>query len=70
MAATDWLTPFLPLLRCPASGLSLRPATPEEKEARGLPSEAEALVSGDGAHWYPIELGIPVLLPSGGDNMP
>jgi uncharacterized protein YbaR (Trm112 family) len=63
MPETDWLKTFLPLLQCPASGLPLRPATDAEKQARQISPHTEALVSSDGVHWYPVEQGIPVLLP-------
>jgi uncharacterized protein YbaR (Trm112 family) len=38
-------------------------ATDEEKMRHGLAADAEALVSQDGAHCYPIVDGIPHLLP-------
>jgi len=58
-----WLDSFLPLLRCPASKLPLRFASPEEKRATSLPESDPALASQDGKHVYPIIDGIPILLP-------
>lgn len=58
-----WLAPFLPLLRCPASGLPLHVASARELAARGLAAGQQMLISQDGAHAYPVEDGIPVLLP-------
>lgn len=58
----NWLDPFLPLLRCPATKQPLRFATAEEKLAASLPEAEPALASEDGAHVYAIEDGIPILL--------
>lgn len=64
-----WLAPFLPLLRCPASGLPLHLASAQELTARGLATDQQMLISQDGAHAYPVEDGIPVLLPAQPGNI-
>lgn len=68
-AAPDWLAPFLALLRCPASGLPLRVASAHERAARGLADGEVFLISEDGSHAYPVEHGIPVLLPPPSGNI-
>lgn len=68
-AELAWLAPFLPLLRCPASGLPLHLASAQELAARGLAADQQMLVSQDGAHAYPVENGIPVLLPPDHGNI-
>jgi uncharacterized protein YbaR (Trm112 family) len=55
----------LDLLRCPATGQPLRPATGQELEIASAYS-AEPLIAGlvtvDGALLYPVRTGIPILL--------
>lgn len=50
---------LLEILRCPATGQRLRPATPEE--LKRLDGE-EALASADGRKLYPVRDGIPLLV--------
>jgi uncharacterized protein YbaR (Trm112 family) len=52
---------LLELLRCPVSGQSLRPATPEELKRAECD---EALVREDGRVLYPVRNGIPLLVAS------
>lgn len=52
---------LLAILRCPRSGQKLRPATPEEL-ATLEHAPQEALATEDGATFYPIEDGFPILL--------
>ena len=57
---------ILNLLRCPISGGSIRMATDEEKQASERLSGRKCdhgLVSGDGMHFYPVQDGIPLLIP-------
>ena len=67
-ADAGWLAPFLPLLRCPASGLPLRIASAQELAERGLSDGAQYLIAEDGCHVYAVEDGIPVLLPPQSGN--
>ncbi|MEI6279833.1 MAG: hypothetical protein WCQ16_10720 [Verrucomicrobiae bacterium] len=59
----DAENPMLALLRCPLSGQSLRPATPEELK-RFLPDCDAALMREDGRMFYPVRNGIPLLVAS------
>lgn len=52
----------LAILRCPATGQALRPATAEEKERLGIPAGENALASEDGACIYRAPDGLPLLL--------
>ena len=58
-----WIDRFLPLLRCPDTQQPLRWATPAELTAAGKTAEEKSLVTEDGSRFYPIDAGIPVLLP-------
>ncbi len=58
----DWLDTFLPKLRCPNTHEPLRLAGAEERQRFGVVSEV-ALVNQSGTHFYPVEAGIPQLLP-------
>lgn len=71
MSAPDlaWLESFLPLLRCPVSGQPLHLASGDELAARGLAGDQPVLLSQDGSRSYPVDHGIPVLLPPPGDNI-
>jgi uncharacterized protein YbaR (Trm112 family) len=53
---------LISLLRCPATKQPLRPATDEEKRARGIPSQEDALITEDGTHLYRTEMDFPILL--------
>ena len=59
----DWINDFLPTLRCPDTHQSLRWATAEELARHGFPAEAKALAREDGSRLFPIDDGIPILLP-------
>lgn len=52
----------LAILRCPVTGLPLRPATVEEKVRQGIPAGENALASEDGASIYRAPDGLPLLL--------
>ena len=58
-----WLEGFLHVLRCPDTEQPLRLAEAADLERHGLPEATDALVTADGSRWFPIEGGIPVLLP-------
>lgn len=60
---TAWIEGFLPILVCPVTRQPLRWATPEERERAGFPAGSVALASQDGQHVYPVDHGIPILLP-------
>ena len=53
---------LIPLLRCPATKQSLRPATEAEKEGHGIPWEEPALTTMDGSRIYRVASELPVLL--------
>lgn len=57
---TSWLDEILPLMRCPDTHQPLRRATPEECAEHGL---SAALATQDGSQQFPIDDGIPILLP-------
>jgi len=59
----DWLTLFLPKLRCPNTHEALRVATADEAQRFGA-AEGPALVNQSGTHLYPVIAGIPHLLPT------
>ncbi len=56
-----WLEDFLPLMRCPDTHQPLRRATAEECAKWGV---SAALTTQDGSQQFPIDAGIPILLPS------
>ena len=60
---TGWIEGFLDVLACPVTHQSLRWATAEERARAGLPAESVALASADGQLVYPVDQGIPILLP-------
>lgn len=57
----SWIDDFLPTFRCPNTQQTLRWATAEDLLHHGC--TGEALVNLDGSRLFPIEDGIPVLLP-------
>jgi uncharacterized protein YbaR (Trm112 family) len=61
----DWINDFLPTMRCPDTHQSLRWATPEDLLRHAAPAESKALVREDGSRLFPIDAGIPILLPEG-----
>lgn len=61
-----WIDEFLPLLCCPDTRQPLHWATAEELQAHGLEASACALVREDGRRIFPIDNGIPILLPETG----
>lgn len=61
----DWINTFLPTFRCPNTHQSLRWATAADLEKHTRPADEKALVTEDGARLFPIDDGIPVLLPQG-----
>jgi uncharacterized protein YbaR (Trm112 family) len=61
---TQWIESFLPKFRCPDTHQSLRWATPEECARAGIPPASKAaLCRQDGSRLFPIDDGIPLLLP-------
>jgi uncharacterized protein YbaR (Trm112 family) len=63
---TTWIERFLPKFRCPDTHQSLRWATPEECARAGIPPAMKvALARQDGTRVFPIDDGIPILLPKG-----
>ncbi len=60
----DWIDAFLPKFRCPDTRQALRWATPEECARAGIPpAPRAALARLDGSRAFPIDAGIPILLP-------
>ncbi|MES2738697.1 MAG: Trm112 family protein [Verrucomicrobiota bacterium] len=59
----SWINDFLPTFRCPHTHQPLRWALPDDLLRHGHPAEEKALVCQDGSRLYPIDQGIPVLLP-------
>jgi len=59
----SWINDFLPTFRCPHTHQPLRWATTEDLQRHNLPADTKALVNQDGTRFYPIDQGIPVLLP-------
>ncbi len=60
MHEDSWLEDFLPLMRCPDTHQPLRRATAEECARWGV---SAALTTEDGSQQFPIDAGIPILLP-------
>ena len=58
-----WIERFLPVFRCPDTQQSLRWATDEDRQRHGRPAGEKALVTEDGQRLFPIDDGIPILLP-------
>jgi uncharacterized protein YbaR (Trm112 family) len=59
-----WLESYLSRLRCPDTHQPLRWATPEECAQWGWAAvERSALAREDGSRLFPIDDGIPILLP-------
>ncbi len=62
---TSWIDRFLPKFRCPDTHQPLRWATPEECARVGIPPAPKAaLARRDGSRIFPIDDGIPLLLPA------
>ncbi|TDU62496.1 hypothetical protein EI77_04661 [Prosthecobacter fusiformis] len=59
----SWINDFLPTFRCPHTHQPLRWAEAADLQHHGHPADEKALVNQDGTRFYPIEDGIPVLLP-------
>lgn len=59
----NWLQDFLPLMRCPDTHQSLRLATASDLQQHGLPTDQQALARQDGTRLFPMDQGIPILLP-------
>jgi uncharacterized protein YbaR (Trm112 family) len=59
----DWINDFLPKMRCPDTHQPLRCATAEDLQRHGRPADEKALSREDGSHLFPIDDGIPILLP-------
>ena len=59
----DVLTELASLLRCPITGQQLHLATPEEFRSLASHDADGFLVREDGAAAYPVDKGIPSLLP-------
>lgn len=59
----DWINEVLPLLRCPDSHQPLRWADADDLVRHGLPGDVRALTNSDGTQLFPIDQGIPILLP-------
>ena len=59
----DWINDFLPTMRCPDTHQSLRWATAEDLVRHTLPPDTQALAREDGSRLFPIDAGIPILLP-------
>ncbi|SKB03812.1 hypothetical protein SAMN02745166_03928 [Prosthecobacter debontii] len=58
-----WINDFLPTFRCPHTHQPLRWAEAEDLQRHGRAADEQALVNQDGSRFYPIDNGIPVLLP-------
>jgi uncharacterized protein YbaR (Trm112 family) len=56
--ALTWIDEFLPLFRCPDTHQPLRWADPDD-----LARHARAADEQDGSRFFPIDQGIPILLP-------
>jgi uncharacterized protein YbaR (Trm112 family) len=66
---TSWIERFLPKFRCPDTHQPLRWATPEECARFGIPPALKAaLARQDGSRVFPIDDGIPLLLPAGAQD--
>jgi uncharacterized protein YbaR (Trm112 family) len=65
MIDDEWLL----LLRCPVTRQPLRAATREEKLARGIPGEEDALCTVDGSRFYRAPEGMPQLVPTANDEV-
>jgi len=61
----DWINDFLPSLRCPDTHQPLRWATAADLDRHARPEGEQALVTVDGDRFFPIDQGIPILLPQG-----
>jgi uncharacterized protein YbaR (Trm112 family) len=59
----DWINDFLPKMRCPDTHQPLRWATAEDLRKHGFAADAKALSREDGSRLFPIDDGIPILLP-------
>lgn len=59
----SWINDFLPTFRCPDTHQTLRWATEEDLQYHRRAMSDSALVTQDGVRLFPIEDGIPVLLP-------
>jgi uncharacterized protein YbaR (Trm112 family) len=63
MNTPNWINEFLPLLRCPDSRQALRWAEDQDLERHARPASEKGLVTEDGSRYFPIDDGIPILLP-------
>lgn len=61
-----WINDFLPTFRCPHTQQPLRWAQAEDLQRHGRTADEQALVNEEGSRFYPIDNGIPVLLPQEG----
>lgn len=59
----DWINDFLPTMRCPDTHQPLRWATAEDLIKHGFAADSKALSREDGTRLFPIDNGIPILLP-------
>lgn len=66
---TAWIDEFLPLFRCPDTHQPLRWARESDLIRHGREAAEKALVSEDGTRFFPIDQGIPILLPQGLPNV-
>jgi hypothetical protein len=58
-----WINAFLPTMRCPDTHQSLPWAAAEDLLRHAMPPETLALARDDGSRVFPIDHGIPILLP-------
>ncbi|HYF35460.1 MAG TPA: hypothetical protein VD994_09240 [Prosthecobacter sp.] len=65
MMDLSWIDEFLPLFRCPDTHQALRLAAEEDLRRHGRSPEEKGLVTEDGSRYFPIDQGIPILLPQG-----
>lgn len=59
----SWINDFLHTFSCPHTHQPLRWASAEDLQRHGRPGGEAALVNEEGSRFYPIDQGIPVLLP-------
>lgn len=58
-----WIDSFLASFRCPDTHQSLRWAVEADLLRHGRPLDEKGLVTDDGSRFFPIDQGIPILLP-------
>jgi uncharacterized protein YbaR (Trm112 family) len=61
--ALTWIDEFLPLFRCPDTHQPLRWADPDDLARHARAADEQGLVTEDGSRFFPIDQGIPILLP-------